>query len=54
MAVVTWQLGRAAVTDLPSALLAAVSAFLLLRHGVNPTWLILLGGVLGVARVFVR
>jgi chromate transporter len=53
MAVVTWQLGRAAVTDLPSGALAAASAFLLLRHGVNPTWLVLAGGVLGVVRVFV-
>jgi chromate transporter len=53
MAVVTWQLGRAAVTDLPSGALAAASAFLLLRHGVNPTWLVLVGGVVGVVRVFV-
>ena len=53
MAVVTWQLGRAAVTDLPSGALAAASAFLLLRHGVNPMWLVLVGGVAGVVRVFV-
>jgi chromate transporter len=53
MAVVTWQLGRAVVTDLPSGTLAAVSAFLVLGYAVNPTWLVLLGGVLGLARVFV-
>lgn len=33
MAVVAWQLGRAAIVDLPTLLIAAVTAFLLLRRG---------------------
>jgi chromate transporter len=49
MAVVTLQLGRAAVTDWISAGLAAASAFLLLRYRLNSAWLVLGGGVIGVA-----
>lgn len=49
MGVVTVQLGRASLTDLPTALLAAASALLLLRFKVNATWLILGGGLLGWA-----
>jgi chromate transporter len=40
MALVTWQLGRSAVRDLPTALLAIVSAVLLLRYRVNSSWLV--------------
>jgi chromate transporter len=47
MAVVTWQLGRAAVVDWPTLALAAASAVLLIRYRVNATWLVLGGGVLG-------
>lgn len=49
MAVVTWQLGRAALVDLPSTALAVVSAVLLLRYRTNSTWLVLSGAVLGLA-----
>lgn len=49
MAVVTWQLGASAVTDLPTAALAVVSAVLLLRFGVNSSWLVLGGGGAGLA-----
>jgi chromate transporter len=48
MAVVTWQLGRAAVRDLPTALLALASALLLARYRLNSAWLVLAGGVSGL------
>jgi chromate transporter len=47
MAGVTWQLGRAAIIDVPTAVLAVVGAMLLLRLRVNPTWLVLLGAASG-------
>ena len=47
MAVVGVQLGKAAIVDVPTALLAAVSAAALLRWRVNSAWLVLGGGVLG-------
>jgi len=47
MAVVTWHLGRAAILDSPTALLAVVSAILLIRFRVNSLWLILGGAMLG-------
>jgi len=43
MAGVTWQLGRAAIVDVPTAVLALVGAILLLRLRVNSAWLVLLG-----------
>ncbi len=49
MAVVTWQLGRSAVVDLPTALLAVASAVLLLRYRVNSSWLVLAGATAGLA-----
>jgi chromate transporter len=54
VAVVTWQLGRTAVRDLPTAALAAMSAALLLRYRVNPTWLVLAGALSGLALGFLR
>jgi chromate transporter len=48
MAVVTWQLGRAALVDFPTVALALVSSFLLIRFRVNSTWLVLGGAALGV------
>lgn len=48
MAVVTARLAPAAVVDLPTALLAALSAFLLVRFRVGSTWLVLGGAVAGV------
>jgi chromate transporter len=47
MAGVTWQLGRAAIVDVPTAVLAVAGVILLLRLRVNPTWLVLLGAVSG-------
>jgi chromate transporter len=49
MAVVTAQLGRAAIVDLPTALLGLASAVLLLRWKTNSTWLVLGGAVAGLA-----
>ncbi|MBK8693127.1 MAG: chromate efflux transporter [Deltaproteobacteria bacterium] len=43
MAVVTAQLGRAALVDLPTVALAILSAVLLLRWKLNSTWLVLGG-----------
>lgn len=48
MAVVAVELGRAAVLDVPTALLGAASAVLLFRWRVNSAWLVLGGGALGV------
>jgi chromate transporter len=48
MAVVTWSLGRGAVIDLPTALLASGSALLLIRFRLNSLWLVLGGGLIGL------
>jgi chromate transporter len=48
MAVVTWQLGGAALVDPWTVLLAVAAAVLLLRFRVNSAWLVLGGGVAGV------
>jgi chromate transporter len=49
MAVVTLQLCRAALVDLPTVLLALLSAALLVRFKLNSTWLIAMGALVGVA-----
>jgi chromate transporter len=49
MAVVTWHLGRAAVVDGMTAVLALVSAVLLLRFRLNSAWLVLGGGLVGLS-----
>ncbi len=49
MAVVTLQLVRTAVVDVPTALLALASLVVLLRWKVNTTWLILGGALAGWA-----
>ena len=46
---VTWQLGRAGVVDWFTILLTFVSLFLVFRSKINSAWLILGGGLLGVA-----
>ena len=48
MAVVTWQLGRAALVDLPTVALALASAAVLLRFRINSAWLVLAGAAAGV------
>jgi chromate transporter len=47
MLVVTFELTRAAVVDVPTAVLLAVAAVLLVRIKVNATWLVLGGGASG-------
>ncbi len=47
MAVVTWQLGRAALIDKLTIALAAASLVLLVRTRINSAWLILGGGAVG-------
>jgi chromate transporter len=49
MAGVTWQLARTGVVDIFTLVLALVSLVLVLRFKVNSIWLILGGGLLGVA-----
>jgi chromate transporter len=46
---VTAQLGRAAVMDVATVLLAVLSAVLLIRFRTNSAWLILAGGLAGIA-----
>lgn len=54
MAVVAFWLGRSAVVDLPTSILAAASALLLVRFRINSTWLILAGGIFGTLQAFIR
>ncbi|GMU05622.1 chromate efflux transporter [Corallococcus caeni] len=48
MAVVTWQLGRAALVDAWTVALGVVGAVLLLRWRVNSAWLVLGGAAVGL------
>jgi len=47
MVVVTWLLGRAALVDITTIVLAVVSAITLIRFKINSTWLIFGGAVVG-------
>ena len=51
MAVVTWQLLRAALVDWVTVLLAVVSTVLLFRYKLNSAWLVLGGATIGLAMV---
>lgn len=48
MAVVTWQLGRAALVDVPTMAIAAVSGALILWMRVNSAWLVMAGAIVGM------
>ena len=48
MVAVSWQLARASVVDVKTAVLAAISLALLLRYRVNSAWLVLGGAVIGI------
>jgi chromate transporter len=48
MSAVTWDLGRAALIDLPTVLFAAAGAILLLRFKINSVWLVLGGAGAGL------
>jgi chromate transporter len=47
--VVTFQLGRAALVDVPTVIIALVSAVLLVRLGLNSLWLVFGGAAIGLA-----
>ncbi len=49
MVVVTWQLGRTAIVDVPTALLAIASAIVLLRFRINSAWLVIASAIVGFA-----
>jgi chromate transporter len=48
MLVVSWQLGRAAIVDLPTAALAGFAGLLLIRFRVNSAWLVAAGAGVGL------
>lgn len=52
LAVVTWQLGRAALIDVVTVALAATSVALLIRSRINSIWLIFAAGMVGL--IFTR
>ena len=47
MAAVLWQLGRDAIVDLPTALMAVAGAVALFVARINSTWLVLAAAALG-------
>lgn len=49
MAGVTWQLGRTAIVDLVSVVIAIATLVLLFATKLNPAWLVISGGVIGLA-----
>ena len=54
MAVVSWRLGRAALVDPPTVVLAAVALFALVQHRVNSAWLIGAAGLVGLAATMMK
>jgi chromate transporter len=48
MAVVTWQLGRAAIVDVLTAALAVIAAIVVFTTSINSAWLVLAGGIAGL------
>ncbi|MCW3099870.1 MAG: Chromate transport protein ChrA, partial [Chthonomonadaceae bacterium] len=54
MAVVTWELGRAALVDAVTVALALLSALLLFRFRVNSLWLVLGGAFMGLLASFLH
>lgn len=54
MAGVLWQIGRAAIVDIPTAILAVTAVFLLFRFKINSAWLVAAGGVIGLALFYVQ
>jgi chromate transporter len=51
MAAVTLFLARAAVVDVVTMILAVASAFVLIRYRINSAWLVIGGGLIGLAMV---
>jgi len=52
MAGVTLQLGRAALIDLPTIVLAGAAALILFRFKVNSAWLVAAGGIIGLVKLY--
>ena len=48
MAAVTWLLGRDAIVDPLTGIVAIAAAVLLIRFRVNSTWLVLAGAIVGL------
>ena len=48
MGVVAWQLGQAAIIDVPTLLIAIVGTALLVRFRVNSVWLIAAASAFGL------
>ena len=48
MGVVTWELGKAALVNGSTVLLALTSLFLLIRYRINSVWLVLGSALIGV------
>jgi len=49
MGAVTWQLGRAAIVDIFTAVLALGAVVVLVRFRPNSAWLVAGGGLIGIA-----
>lgn len=54
MAAVTWQLGRASLSDLPTVMIVLVSIGLLIRFKVNSTWLIVGRAMIGLVSMLLQ
>jgi chromate transporter len=54
IAVVAWQLFRAAVVDWTTLVLAGLSLLLLMRYRINSTWLVLGGGAIGATKMWLH
>jgi chromate transporter len=48
MAVVSLKLGVSAVVDMPTAILALVSLFVVFKYKINSAWIVLFGGIAGL------
>ena len=49
LAVVTWQLSRAALVDVVTVAIAVFSVWLLIRSRINSAWLIFAAGIVGLS-----
>ncbi|MCQ3980441.1 MAG: chromate transporter [Anaerolineae bacterium] len=54
MAGVTWQLGQEAIVDGVTLLLAVGAIIVLFRFKLNSAWLVLVGGIVGLIRLYIR
>jgi chromate transporter len=54
MIVVTWQLARSAVVDLPTIFLAIASGIALIYFKANSAWLVLFGAIAGLVSIILR